>query len=287
MWKSVVGVARGLGVAGALWAAGSAQSANAVTFDFENPPYTTGSIIGQDGWDTNAYVLADPFFGGAVNGTVEITSVNPISGLQSVLYNQTALLGGNTGASDVGKQGAVVAVESGTPAIDLTAAFQIKVNDNAIGAANNGSMGFFIGQGGRSPIIVLLTDAGPNSGNILIGDSGGLPDTGDFKGDDLLEFKLGVDLDGQNYEVSVRNITAGTPLTALTGSGPGGRFPFFGGTIADDGDGVSYTLGASLLLRSGVGRVDSVSVNAVPEPAAGVLAVAGFALAAIHRRKRG
>ena len=37
--------------------AGSASMAAAVDFDFENPPYVAGgTIVGQDGWATNAYV---------------------------------------------------------------------------------------------------------------------------------------------------------------------------------------------------------------------------------------
>jgi hypothetical protein len=269
--------------------AGSAPFAWAVSFDFENPPYIAGSsILGQAGWETGPYVLADPFFGGAVNGTVEISNASPLAGAQSALYTQTSIPAGagNTGASDVRNPGAVVAVEHGTSAIDLTASFLIQANDNAVGAPNNGSMGFFLGQGGRSPIIILLANAGPASGDILIGDAGGLPDKGDFVGNDILEFQIGVDLDGQDYDVSVRNVTAGGPLTQLVGSGPNGRFPFFGGALADDGDGITYTLDTTLLLRSGVGRVDAVSAAAVPEPAAMSIGLSGLLGVGVLRRRR-
>jgi hypothetical protein len=276
-----------LGIATALVMAGNVGLAAAADFEFENPPYAAGAgIIGQDNWSLAPYVLTDPFFGGAVNGTVDVTATNPLAGAQSVLYNQTAVLGGNTGASDVRNQAAVVGVEDGTSAVDVTASFLIQCNDNALGAPNNGSAGFFIGQGARSPIIVLLAGAGTTTGDILIGDAGGLPDKGDFVGNDVLQFFVGVDLDGQNYDVSVRNLTAGTPLTPLVGSGPGGRFPFFGGSIADDGDGVTYTLDTSLLLRSGVARIDSVIATAIPEPAAMSLGVLSLVGAGAFRRRR-
>ena len=285
MMKSETGLIWALSLVGVMCIVGSPRFASADAFNFENPPYVAGgTLVGQDGWATGGYVLADPFFGGAVNGTVDISTTNPLVGAQSVLYNQTAVLGGNTGASDVGNAAAVVGVEDGSSAVDITASFLIQVNDNALGAANNGSMGFFLGRGGNSPIIILLVNAGPTSGDILIGDGPGLPDRGDFDGNDVLQFDLGVDLDGQNYEVSVRNLTAGTPLTALAGSGPGGRFPFFGGVIPSDGDGVTYTLDTALIFRSGVGRIDSVSAVAVPEPAAMALSLLGLAAVGLFRR---
>jgi hypothetical protein len=278
---------RAFAFVGVIAVAGSPGVASAVAFSFENPPYVAGStIVAQDNWSLAPYVLTDPFFGGAVNGTVDITATNPLAGAQSVLYNQTAVLGGNTGASDVRNQGAVVGVEDGTSAVDVTASFLIQSNDNSLGAANNGSAGFFLGQGGRSPVIILLVNAGATTGDILIGDGAGLPDEGDFDGNDVLEFNLGVDLDGQNYEVSVRNLTAGTPLTPLVGTGPGGRFPFFGGALADDGDGVTYTLDTSLLFRSGVARVDSLVAVGIPEPMSLSLGVVGMGAVGMLRRKR-
>ncbi|MBA3485292.1 MAG: hypothetical protein H0T51_26145, partial [Pirellulales bacterium] len=73
-----------------LWIAGTAHLASAAVINFENPPYVAGlTIIGQDGWATKDYVLNDPFFGGVVNGTVEISATGPLAGLQSVLYSQT------------------------------------------------------------------------------------------------------------------------------------------------------------------------------------------------------
>jgi len=242
---------------GALTAAPSAQ---AVSFTFENPPYVPGSITGQDGWNTGAYVLADPFFGGVVNGTVEISTNGPLSGSQSVLYTQTVdpPTAGGTGASDVGRPYAFFGVEDGTTAVDLTASFLIRADANVVGP---GSMGVFLGEGGRSPIIVLLSNVSSSggTGSVLVGDAGALPAAGTYVANNTYEFTIGVDLDNQNYEVFSRNVTAGGAAEKLLGSGPDGRFPFFGGAFADDGDGQTSTFDTSLLLRSGTGRIDNLT----------------------------
>jgi hypothetical protein len=260
---------------------GIGSAAYAAAFNFENPPYTAGTIIGQDGWATNGYVLADPFFGGVVNGTVDISTSTPLAGSQSLLYQQTVdpPAAGGSGASDVGNAGAIVGAEGGTSAIDLTASVLLQTDANSVG---NGALGFFLGQGGRSPIFVLLNNASSaaGTGEILVGqDAPGpvLSNLGPYPANDVIELTLGVDLDNQNYDVTVRNVTAGTAAMKLVGAGPDGRFPFFGGALADDGDGVSYTLDASLLLRGGVGRVDNITL--IPEPA--TLGAAILALAAM------
>jgi hypothetical protein len=267
---------------------GIGSAADAATFNFENPPYTAGTIIGQDGWATNGYVLADPFFGGVVNGTVDISTSNPLAGGQSLLYQQTVdpPTAGVSGASDVGNAGAIVGAEGGTNAVDLTASLLLQTDANSVG---NGALGFFLGQGGRSPIFVLLNNANgtAGTGEILVGqDAPGpvLSNLGAYQANDVLELTLGVDLDNQNYDVTVRNVTAGTTATKLVGAGPNGRFPFFGGALADDGDGVSYTLDASLLLRGGVGRVDNITL--IPEPATLGAAILALAATLALRAKR-
>jgi hypothetical protein len=267
---------------------GMGSAAYAAAVNFENPPYSIGTIIGQDGWATNGYVLADPFFGGVVNGTVDISTSSPLAGAQSLLYQQTVdpPTAGGSGASDVGKADAIVGVKGGTTAIDLKATVLLQTNANSIG---NGSLGFFLGQGGRSPIFLLLNNASSSAGTgeILVGqDAPGpvLSNLGPYKANDIVEFTLGVDLDGQNYDVSMRNVTAGTAATKLIGAGPNGRFPFFGGALADDGDGKSYTLDASLLLRAGVGRVDNITL--IPEPATLSAVFVALAAATLALRAR-
>jgi hypothetical protein len=267
---------------------GFGSAAYAAAFNFENPPYSVGTIVGQNGWATNGYVLADPFFGGVVNGTVDISTSSPLAGAQSLLYQQTVdpPAAGGSGASDVGRAGAIIGVKGGTNAIDIKASVLLQANANTIG---NGALGFFLGQGGRSPIFLLLNNASSSAGTgeILVGqDAPGpvLSNLGPYKANDIIEFTLGVDLDGQNYDVVMRNVTAGTAATKLIGAGPNGRFPFFAGAIADNGDGKSYTLDASLLLRGGIGRVDNITL--IPEPATLGTAILGLGVALALRKKR-
>jgi hypothetical protein len=229
--------------------------ADTTTFTFENPPFTTGNLIGQNGYITPGYVLADPFFGGVVNGTVDVSSTAPLSGAQSVIYNQTVDPpgAGGTGAADAGKPFAVFGVEDGTDAVDLSASFLINSTGNGVGP---GQAGYFLGQGGRSPIIVLLSE-----GSILVGHEGALPSAGTYTPGNTYEFVIGVDLDNQNYEVSSRNVTTGGALAPLPGPLAGNRFAFFGGVIGSDGDDQTYTLDSTMLLRSGTAKFDNITVT--------------------------
>ncbi|WP_428306219.1 beta strand repeat-containing protein [Lacipirellula sp.] len=239
--------------------AGTVGQALAVNYNFENPPYTSGNIVGQQNWTTPAYVLADPFFGGVLNGTAAVSTVNPIGGSQSLLYSQTVdpPSAGNTGAADVSRANAVFAKKDGTPANDLTASFQIRTDANSVGS---GSAGFFLGRFGASPIFVLITDASSSAGtgSVLIGDNAAFS-TSTYVANSVYEYTFGVDVDSATYEVTSRNITAGTPAQTLTGSGPNGRFVFLGGGYGSDGDDQTYTFDTTVLLRSGEARIDNIT----------------------------
>lgn len=242
---------------------GFCHSADAQTFNFENPPYTPGTIIGQQGWDTNDYIFTDGFFGGVVNGTVDISSNGAISGSQSILYTQTVdpLGAGGTGGSDIGQLYALFGVEDGTDAIDLSAS--VKLQSQA-GTLDNGLTGFGLSPGGgRSPLFVNIrnVNATNGTGEIVVGDGTNVPIVGSYTSGDVINFRFGVDFDTETYEVFATNLTQGTPETQLMGSGPNGRIPFFFGTAGDDGDGVTHTMDVHVVLRSGMARVDDIVVN--------------------------
>lgn len=235
-------------------------SARAANFTFESPTYSPGTLIGQDRWATGSFVLADPFFGGVVNGTVEVSTNAPLAGSQSVLYTQTIdpPTAGGTGASDVARPFSVFAVKDGTSAVDLTASFQIKADANGVG---NGHMGFFLGEQGRSPVLIQISNvnSGSGTGDISVGHDFVVPVVGSYVANSVYEFSVGVDVDNQNYEAFSRNVTAGTPAVQLIGPGTDGRFPFFGGAFGDDGDGQTFTFDTTMILRSGTGRIDNIT----------------------------
>ena len=249
----------------ALLAIGATRSASAINFTFENPPYTPGTLIGQDNWNTNGYVLADPFFGGVVNGTVEISSSSPLNGSQSVLYTQTVdpATAGVSGASDVGRPNSVFATKDGTDAVDITASVRVRTDENGVGT---GSMGFFLGRGGASPIFFRIDNASTTgaTGSILVGDGAAVPNVGSYLPNKTYEFTIGVDVDNLNYTLSSKNLTDNTPLQNYAGGGPNGRFVYFTGlptpAWADDGDGQTFTFDSSLILRSGIGRADDLTL---------------------------
>lgn len=264
------------------------QTASAAEFDFENPPYIAGqTIVGQDGWITPDYVFGDPFFGGTTNGNVNIATGSPLSGMQSAFYEQTSVPAGagGTGASDVAQADVITVIADGTDAADLTGSLLIQADANSIG---NGQSGFLIGPGGgMSPVFVILNNANSaaGTGDILVGENDriGTPvlsNVGAYDADDVLEFSFDVDIDNSSYDLFVRNVTDGTSATQLQGMGPNSSFKFFGAPIEPDEEGgQAYTLDLGLVFRSGISRVDSVTL--VPEPAtlgASLLALGGLTL---------
>jgi len=248
----------GLLAAGFVGVAG--QSASATTIDFENPPYTAGVLIGQDGWVRNAYVTP-----AALNGDVTISSASPLVGGQSLLYTQTSVPVG-FGASDVSKPGVAFAVADGTTAVDLTAMVRLQADANANG---NGQVGFFLSGNafnGLSPIGLKLNGANSatSAGGIQVLHTTGFVEPASYVANNVVEFQFGVNFDnGGDYEVAFRDVTAGqvafTPLVGPLGSG---RFGFFNApnVFPSDGDGVTYTVDVGTLLRGGVGRIDAITV---------------------------
>src|SRR4029079_3900411 len=108
----------------------------------------------------------------------------------------------------------------GTDAYDITGSFLINVNSNGAGA---GQAGAFLGQGGRSPALILLSGT-----QILVGTDFALPSVGTYVPGHTFEFTMGLDLDNNSYGVSYRDVTAGGALTPVPGPLPNGQFPFFG-----------------------------------------------------------
>lgn len=189
--------------------AGSGLVAFAVPIDFENPPYTTGNIVGQDGWALTAYT-------GTPNGTLEVSTTNPMSGggLQSLSYTRTEL--GLAGTfHDVVKSDVALVAKDGTPAADLKASYYISSTSLAgqgLGYGVDGVALSYAGPSGASPLGVRLNNAGSTIPSIEVFGNGpggvgyyyfgGSLAAAAFPESDTLEFNIDVDFDSSTFRVS-------------------------------------------------------------------------------------
>lgn len=267
-------------------AATSARIAEAVTVSFENPPYTAGAVIGQDGWAPTAYFPA-------LNGTLVVSSTNPLAGSQSLSYTRTEA-GLAPNGSDVVKADVVTIAKDGTPAADLSASFLISSTSLSPQGMGFGVDGLFLtptGGSGSTPIGIRLNNAGSSIPSIEeFADFGGSPAFFYFGGslaaaafpeNDTLEFDIDVDFDSSTYTVAYRNVTTGTPFV------PSGFTRGFAVPYPSNPDG-TFDVDVIAAFRYGAGRIDNITLsgNVVPEPATLGLSILGVASAGLTRRKR-
>jgi hypothetical protein len=254
--------------------------ADAATVDFESPTYAVGSVIGQDGWVTNAYVNA-----GNQNGTATISTASPLAGSQSLHYTQTVA----GGLLDISKPSLVTLQEDGTTAIDAIGSFRVQVANNALGSGRAGTFFSWEAFNGQAPVGIQITNVGAAGGGLIQPVDGAfgfhVAASQPYVANDVLEFYFGINFDNLDYEISYRNLTTGGPLTPMTGgSAPSGRFAV-NGSFPDDGDGMSYTVDALGFLRGGTARIDNITIaQVVPEPASILLVMVGLAASCVSRR---
>ena len=285
MVRSKAGLTCVLGMLVALCVAGSGPSASAVAVDFENPPYTTGNIVGQDGWAATAYFPTP-------NGTLEVSTTSPLAGGQSLSYTRTEA-GLAPNGSDVVKADVVTIAKDGTPAPDLSASFLISSTSLATQGMGFGLDGLFLspnGASGSTPIGIRLNNAGSSIPSIEeFADFGGSPAWFYFGGtlaaaafpeNDTLEFDIDVDFDSLTYTVAYRNVTAGSPFTS-SGFTRGFAVPY---PANPDG---TYDVDVIAAFRYGAGRIDNISLtgNIIPEPTTLGLSIASVAAMRLYRRK--
>ncbi len=264
----------------------AAQTASAVTIGFEPlEGYVPGSLVPQQGWVFNSYV-------GTPNGTVEVSTVSPLAGSQSLRYTQTT-----SGLfADVSKANVVSTPSQGTTTDDLTGSVLLSADANS---QAGGQLGLFLSPdafNGATPIGILLEGANSASGtgNILIIDNtyaqtntNPFRPVGSYVPNNVYEFVFGVDFDNANYSIAYRNLTAGeTAFTPAAGGGPDGSFTFFGG-FASEGDG-SFSVDTGTFLRGGVGQIDNITLEQapIPEPTTLGLAMLGLGGLALRRRSQ-
>jgi hypothetical protein len=263
---------------------GSVRRAAAVTVDFENPPYAAGPIAGQDGWAVTAYFPTP-------NGTLDVSTTNPLAGGQSLNYTRTeAGLAGN--GSDVFKDNVLTVAKDGTPAADLSATFLISSTSLSAQGMGFGVDGLFLspdGANGATPIGIRLNNAGSAIPSIeIFADFGGSPAWFYFGGtlaaaafpeNDALEFQIDVDFDSSTYEVAYRDATTNTPFVS-SGSTRGFAVPYPANSNG------TFDVDVIAVFRFGAGKIDSISLSRnVPEPAGLGLFVSGLVSISLVSRK--
>lgn len=262
---------------------GSSTLASAVV-DFENPPYTIGGIEGQDGW-------ALPSYASAANGTLEVSTTNPLAGAQSLSYTRTEAGLGAT-FRDVYKPDVVQIAKDGTPTPDLNATFLISSTSLAAEGMGYGVNGLFLGPDGANgvtPLGVRLTNAGSTipsieefaafgSGGAFYYFGGSLASAA-FPENDTLEFSIDVDFDSATYTVEYRNVTTGGPTIAS------GITRGFAVAYPTNSHG-AYDIDVTAAFRYGAGKIDNISLtgNIVPEPMTWALSLTCAAAMCLWRR---
>lgn len=268
---------RNIALLSAVVAGLAACTASAATINFEAPTYAPGNLIGQDGWTLNSYANTAGSSTANPNGsTLTVSTDSPLSGSQSVFYDQTTY----GAVNDVSRAAIATVAADGTPAADFTASAIMRVDANA---ALPGQLGVFFGDNtvnGFEPINLLLNQVSSAtlSGNYEVAYNGAYQIVGSYTPDDTVKATFSVDLDSSTYSISVDDLTAGTTT-------PLGTFPFLQAIAAAP----TVNLGVGLLLRAGTGEVDDITVTpltAVPEPTTLGTTMAALGAMALIRRRR-
>lgn len=264
----------------------SAQVAQAVTVSFESPSYTSGNVVGQDGWGATGYFPT-------LNGSVEVSTSSPLAGLRSLSYTRTEA-GLTPNGSDVVKADVVTVAKGGTPAADLNASFLISASSLSTQGMGFGVSGLFLspsGASGVTPIGIRLTNAGSTIPSIEeFADFGGSPAFFYFGGslaaaafpeNDVLEFSIDVDFDSSTYTVAYRNVTNGGALTS-SGAVRGFAVPY---PANPNG---TFDVDVIAAFRFGAAKIDNIRLtgNLVPEPSALGMCVFAGASAVLSSRRR-
>lgn len=265
----------------------SVQGAKAVTVSFENPLYSAGNLLGQDGWAATGYFPT-------LNGSVQVSATSPLAGAQSLSYTRTEP-GLAPNGSDVVKADVVRIAKDGTPAADLSASFLISSSSLSAQGMGFGISGLFLspaGASGVTPIGIRLNNAGSSIPSIEeFADFGGSPAFFYFGGtlaaaafpeNESLEFAVDVDFDSSTYTVGYRNVTTGGAFTT-SGFTRGFAVPY---PANSDG---TFDVDVIAAFRYGAGKIDNITLsgNIVPEPSGLGMCVLAGASAILFYKKRG
>jgi len=227
----------------------SPQAEAAVLYQtgFENPPFTLGTVAGQDGWNT---------FGPAAGSFVENTF--PFAGSQAVEVNPALF---------TGQSGPFKEVDTTAPIVKQSAEIFLKSSTTETSwqyaTLGPGFVNFAAG-----------IDIDLNTGAIHSITSA-FPIIGTFTRDSWHEVDLVLDYATKTYAVDLDGVTLASNI-AFCGSGIG--CTGLNTTISSYGDGFFDSFGG-IMGQNDVGFIDNYSVTAVPEP--GSMTLLGTALIAL------
>jgi len=243
-------IAAGLSAAALIFSS-SASAQTLYSTGFENPPFTTGSIAGQDGWQVV----------GTANAA-QIENTKAESGSQAVELIPALNSSSQTGPYHVNSTAASM--------VDLSA-------DLYIASSSNQSEWQFAG---------LASTLSPFLGGIDIFSDGsirtitaGFPIVGTWTYNAWNRVDLRFDITDQTYSLSING-----SLIASNVPNCGDNGPCTGGQKANYGAGVFDTFGTGA--NNDIGYMDNFSVAVVPEPATTTLFLVGGLAISIRKARK-
>ena len=242
--------------ASALGLVGTSQAEATVLYQtgFENPPFTPGTIAGQDGWNV---------FGPSAGSFVENTFA--FAGSQAVEVNPALF---------PGQSGPFKEVDTSSPIVEQSAEILLKSSTKETSwqyaTLGPGFVNFAAG-----------IDIDLNTGAIHA-ITQGFPVIGTFTRDVFHEVDLILDYATRTYNVDLDGLTLASNIPFC---GNTGAFCTGSSTISSYGDGFFDSFGG-ITGQNDAGFIDNYSVSAIPEPSSMLLLGGSLMTLALLRRRR-
>lgn len=210
--------------------------------DFEPPSYSTGSVLGQNGWLWNGYSAQDGIFA--------ISDSAPLSGTQSVRYERSTY-----SLSDI-SLGNVISAKRGANT-DLQVSYLYSAGESSYG-------GLFVGPDGVNGWAPVFVEFRPD-GMVYYGENFGV-----FSFDGLTHapndvLSVAYEIDFTDDPSGIGTVTYRFNNLTTSASEYVATKNFFAGW-GPEGPNGEYLVDVSLVGRQGIGQFDDIQFSAIPEP---------------------